>query len=138
MKVFVDTSAWYAAADVDDRSHPRGADYLRRNAGNLVTSDHVLIETWFLANARLGYEVAERLISNIRTGVAVIEDAVAADLQVAAMIGETFADQRFSIVDRTSWAIMQRLGIESAISFDRDFAVFRYGPDHRKAFTVLG
>ena len=32
---------------------------------------------------------------------------------------------------------MERLGISRAISFDSDFAVFRYGPNLRNAFEVL-
>jgi uncharacterized protein len=41
------------------------------------------------------------------------------------------------VVDRTSFAVMQRLGIERAASLDSDFAVFRFGPNRRRAFTVL-
>ena len=52
-------------------------------------------------------------------------------------MGQTYPDQDFSIVDRTSFAVMQRLGLERAASLDDDFAVFRYGPGRRKAFTVI-
>ena len=136
MTVFVDTSAWYAAADVDDAGHERAARRLEEFAGTLLTSDHVLVETWFLAARRLGVEVAERLVNGIRTGIARIEPAIVADLEVAARIGEDFADQAFSLVDRTSWSIMQRLGVHEAISLDADFSVFRFGRDKRQAFTV--
>lgn len=136
MTVFVDTSAWYAAADSGDTSHQRATELLSAFTGQLLTSDHVLVETWFLAASRLGYQVAERLIAGIRGGVARIEATVAADLEVAASIGETFADQEFSIVDRTSWAVMQRLGLDEAVTFDRDFAIYRFGPQRRRAFVV--
>jgi predicted nucleic acid-binding protein len=56
---------------------------------------------------------------------------------VAFAIGEAYGDQDFSIVDRTSFAVMQRLGLERAASLDDDFAVFRYGPQRRLAFTVV-
>lgn len=136
MTVFVDTSAWYAAADRGDTSHQRAAELLSTFAGQLLTSDHVLVETWYLTSGRLGYQVAERLVNGIRAGIARIEAAVAADLEVASSIGETFADQEFSIVDRTSWAVMQRLGLDEAITFDRDFAIYRFGPQRRRAFVV--
>jgi predicted nucleic acid-binding protein len=32
---------------------------------------------------------------------------------------------------------MRRLGIERAASFDSDFAVFRFGPGRRRAFTIV-
>ena len=136
MTIFVDTSAWYAAADVDDVGHGRAARRLEEFAGALLTSDHVLVETWFLAARRLGIEVAEQLVNGIRTGIARIEPAIVADLEVAARIGEDFADQAFSLVDRTSWSIMQRLGVHAAISLDADFSIFRFGRDKRRAFTV--
>jgi predicted nucleic acid-binding protein len=40
-------------------------------------------------------------------------------------------------VDRTSFAVMRRLGIERAASLDDHFAVFRFGPNRRLAFTVV-
>jgi predicted nucleic acid-binding protein len=57
--VFVDTSAWYAAADRDDASHARAAARLEEFTGQLITTDHILIETWYLAASRLGPDVAE-------------------------------------------------------------------------------
>jgi len=61
----------------------------------------------------------------------------AADLETAWEIGLAYADQDFSVVDRTSFAVMRRLGIERAASFDQHFAIFRFGPDLRRAFTIL-
>jgi len=60
-----------------------------------------------------------------------------ADIESAQAIGARFADQEFSLTDRTSFALMERLGIEQAASFDADFAVYRFGRDRTKAFGVL-
>ncbi|MCY3807511.1 MAG: PIN domain-containing protein [bacterium] len=136
MSVFVDTSAWYAAADVSDVHHRRAVERLSEFSGDLLTSDHVLVETWFLATNRLGAGVAETLLNAIRAGRARVEVAGVADLEVAAQIHDAFADQEFSIVDRTSWSIMQRLGVHEAISFDRDYLIYRFGRDRRRDFTV--
>ena len=73
----------------------------------------------------------------MRLGVASIEPVTAADLENAWATGEAFPDQDFSIVDRTSFAVMQRLGLERAASFDNDFAVFRYGSKRAKALRVV-
>ena len=136
MTVFVDTSAWYAAADADDASHERAAARLEEFAGQLLTSDHVLVETWYLASSRLGRDVAERLLDGIRNGIASVENTLLSDLEVASSIRGTFGDQDFSIVDRTSWSVMLRLGIHEAVAFDRDYSIFRFGRDRRQAFTV--
>ena len=136
MSVFVDTSAWYAAADAGDVHHRRAVERLGEFSHDLLTSDHVLVETWFLAANRLGTDVAETLVGAIRSGRARVEVATIADLEIAAQIHDAFADQEFSIVDRTSWSIMQRLGVHEAISFDRDYLIYRFGRDRRQAFTV--
>lgn len=136
MSLFVDTSAWYAAADDDDRGHGRAVEVL--SAGDrLVTTDHVLVETWFLLRKRLGRTAAELFWSGLRRGVAAIEPVGAADLEVAWAIGEAFPDQDFSLVDRSSFAVMQRLAIYRVASFDAHFAIYRFGPDRRQAFEVL-
>ena len=136
MSVFVDTSAWYAAADLSDVHHGRAVERLSEFSGDLLTSDHVLVETWFLAANRLGVDVAETLVTAIRSGRARVEAATVADLEIAAQIHDAFADQQFSIVDRTSWSIMQRLGVREAISFDQDYSIYRFGRDRRQAFAV--
>jgi predicted nucleic acid-binding protein len=46
-------------------------------------------------------------------------------------------DQDSLIVDCTGIAVMRRLGIERAASLDDDFAIFRFGPNRRRAFTVV-
>ena len=136
MSLFVDTSAWYAAADAGDRSHRRAAEILVAGE-RLVTTDHVMLESWLLLRHRLSRAAAERFWGGLRAGVAAIECVGDADLEVAWAIGQAFSDQDFSVADRTSFAVMQRLGIERAAAFDDDFAVYRYGPNRRQAFVVV-
>ena len=136
MSLFVDTSIWYAAADKSDASNSR-AKAILSGGEPLVTTDHVLIETWTLIRHRMGHRAAERFWEGLRAGVATVEMVGAADLDAAWEIGRVFRDQDFSIADRTSFAVMRRLGIDRAASLDDDFAVFRFGPNRRLAFTVL-
>ncbi len=77
-----------------------------------MTTDHVLIETSTLLHHRLGRRVAEGFWEGLRSGAA-------------------------AIVDRTSFAVMRRLGIERGASFEDHFAIFRFGPNRRRAFTVI-
>ena len=131
----MDTSAWYAAADRSDVSHGRAKAVL--TGETLVTTDHVLVETWVLLRHRLGRTPAERFWGGLRAGAAEIEAVNAADLAVAWAVGESFPDQDFSIVDRTSFAVMQRLGLIRVAAFDDDFAVYRFGRARRQAFEVV-
>jgi predicted nucleic acid-binding protein len=70
-------------------------------------------------------------------GVAKIEPVGQADLEAAWQVGLRFGGQDSSIADRTSFAVMRRHGIGRAASFDNDFAVFRFGPKRRQAFTIV-
>jgi uncharacterized protein len=96
-----------------------------------------LVETWLLLRRRLHRHAAEQFWEGLRRGVAVIEPVSAADLEGAWAIGQAFPDQDFSLIDRTSFAVMERLGLHRVASFDDDFAVYRFGRDRRGAFTVL-
>jgi predicted nucleic acid-binding protein len=136
MSLFVDTSIWYAAADRSEISNSRAKAVLSGGEA-LVTTDHILIETWTLIRRRLGRRAAEQFWEGLRSGVAAVETVGPADLDTAWEIGKSHRDQDFSIVDRTSFAVMRRLGIERAASLDGDFAIFRFGPNRRRAFTVV-
>ena len=135
MTLFVDSSALFAAANQRDRHNERARAVLS-SGEPLVTTDHVLVETWLLANARLGLAIADRVWDGVRHSTP-IEPVLAADLETAWQIGHAFADQAFSIVDRTSFAVMQRLGIFRAATFDEDFAIFRFGRDRSRAFEIV-
>jgi predicted nucleic acid-binding protein len=136
MTAFVDTSAFYAAADRGDASHECAKAALAAQ-DVLVTSDHILVETWTLLRHRLGRTAAERFWAGVRAGAVAVEPVGTADLETAWTMGDAFAEQDFSIVDRTSFAVMLRLGVHRAVSLDDDFAIFRFGPRRDRAFEVL-
>jgi predicted nucleic acid-binding protein len=136
MTVFVDTSAWFATVNVRDRHHERASELLRAES-RLTTSTFVLVETWLLLQSKTSFAVAEGYAEYIRTGAARLEHTTAGDLQHAWQIANAYHDQSFSLVDRTSFAMMERLGISKVVAFDDDFIIYRYGPDRRQAFEVL-
>lgn len=137
MSLFVDTSVWYAAVDASDASNTRAKAILTCDEP-LICTDHVLGETWTMLRNRIHRHAAERFWDELRSGTATIEPVGTADLEAAWQIGLSFRDQDFSLVDRTSFAVMQRLGIDRAASFDDHFAVFRFGPKRRHAFAIVG
>jgi len=136
MSLFVDTSTWYAAADAGDCSNARAKEVLSEE-GPLVTTDHVLVETSLLLHHRIHPEAAERFWEGLRGGVATIELVSTADLENAWAMGSRFPDQDFSITDRTSFAVMERLGIHRVATLDDHFAVYRFGRKRSRAFEVV-
>jgi uncharacterized protein len=136
LTLFVDSSAFYAAADSSDRSHESTTQVL--GAGEpLVTSDQVLAESWLLLRHRLGRPAANAFWEAIRAGASTVEHVGPADLEVAWMIAQEFEHQDFSLVDMTSFAVMQRIGVLRAATLDDDFAIFRFGRRRERAFEVV-
>jgi predicted nucleic acid-binding protein len=136
LSVFVDSSVWFASVVARDRNNARAKSVLKA-ASEPITTDHVVVETWLLLNSRYHRQGAERFWDSIRRGPVRIEPTTAVDLEAAWAIGEAFPDQNFSIVDRTSFAVMERMGITRVASFDDDFAVYRFGRNRERAFEVL-
>ena len=136
MSVFIDSSVWFASVVARDRHNARAKSVLKA-ATDHVTTDHIIVETWLLLNSRYHRQGAERFWDSIRRGPVRVEPATTVDLEVAWAIGEAFPDQSFSIVDRTSFAVMERIGVTQVASFDDDFAVYRFGRNRDRAFQVL-
>ena len=132
----MDSSTWFASVVARDRNNSR-AKLILKDSSDHITTDHVVVETWLLLNSRYHYQAGERFWDGIRRGGVTIAPVTAADLETAWAIGEAFPDQTFSIVDRTSFVVMERLGITQAASFDDDFAIYRYGRNRDRAFEVL-
>ena len=134
--IFVDTSAFYAAADRGDTHHARAVELL--GAGDpLVATDHILLETWILLDAHLGRHAAQSFWAGVRGGAVDVATVGPADLDRAYAIAGDFPDQGYSIVDMTSFAVMERLSIARVASFDHHFAVHRHGPHRDRSFQVL-
>lgn len=136
MSLFIDTSVFYAGVDADDVHHDRAAAILSR-ADGFVTTDHVLVETWRLLRQRTGRPAAERFWDTLRRGTVELEFVGPPDLEHAWEIGSAFPDQDFSVVDRTSFAVMERIQVLRVASFDRDFSVYRFGPRRDRAFEIV-
>jgi predicted nucleic acid-binding protein len=136
LTVFVDSSTWFAATVVRDRDNARAKAVLS-SAPALVTTDHILVETWLLLKSRFHRAAAERFWERIRHGGVHVEIVTGADLEAAWSIGAAFPDQDFSIVDRTCFAVMERLGLTRVASLDDHFAIYRYGRNRDRAFDIL-
>ncbi len=137
-KVFVDTSAFYALADESDHSHPRAKDaYESLIKVNLVTTDYVLLECWFLIGSHLGRKKAIRFWDGLRSGIVDMINVNMQALNQAREIIDRFPDQAFSLVDASSFTVMEREGIKTVFTFDSHFRVYRFGKDKRRYFEVV-
>jgi predicted nucleic acid-binding protein len=136
VSLFVDSSVWFAAAVARDRDNGRAKSILQ-STWDHVSTFHILIETWLLLNSRYSRDAAEGFWERILHSGTQIETVTAADMNVAWSIGLAYPDQAFSLVDRTSFAVMERLGIVQVASFDNDFAVHRFGARRDRAFEIV-
>jgi predicted nucleic acid-binding protein len=121
---FVDSSGIYALLDRNDPEHDRAARALAELSAEdarLVTHAYVLVEVVALVQRRLGLEVVRRFVDDLLPLIEVLP--VDEALHAEAMAGLLAADRRgISLVDRTSFLVMRRLGIRRAFTFDADFA----------------
>lgn len=124
-RIFVDTGAWYAAVDQNDPDHKAVAEAFREHRGRLLTSNFILDETLTLVRFRLGWDTAQRLGENLRTGqVARLERITPRDEEAAWTIFSTFSDKRFSYTDCTSFALCERMKLQLCLAIDQDFRSF--------------
>ena len=98
--------------------------------GRLVTSNFVFDEAVTLCLYRLGHEAAIRVGNALRDpGIVDLIRATAQDETDAWEIFAARSDKRYSFTDCTSFAMMRRLGIRTAVAIDDDFK--------REGFEVL-
>jgi predicted nucleic acid-binding protein len=133
--ILVDTGAWYALTDPQERHHGHAVALFGRlnkgEHGRMVTSDYILDETYTLLRMRLGTEPVKRLrgllgqsssIQMVRVSDTDFERSL--DLMIA------HEDKRWSLTDCTSFVLMRELEIGDAFTFDHNFteAGFRVVP----------
>lgn len=128
----VDTSAHYALADNRDVNHRLAVAFVRklRQEGTLlVVTNFIVAELYGLLLLRLGRSAAfgytAILLEGVKSGTVWVERVTEEDEKRAWEILRTYADQDFSYVDATTFAVMERLNLTRAFAFDRHFEVFR-------------
>lgn len=123
--VFVDTGAFFAIENERDRHHPKALDTrdeLMSQGQRLVTSDYILDEVYTLIRMRVGHRAAVDFGESIRSSRFFrIEPVTTADFEAAWRIFRRYDDKPFSFTDCTSFALMERLKIGTAFTFDRSF-----------------
>lgn len=132
---FVDTwapIAWTVRTDPGHARAERLSRSVREAGGRLLTSNFVLAEALTRLRYDAGLRTALRLVEHLDEllGADVLEVVnVDQAIWAAALTWfRRFADQRFSFVDCTSFAIMADLGLTEALTSDTHFAAAGFVP----------
>ncbi len=122
--IFVDTSFWVAVNLQRDPRHDDAVRLLRAHASErLVTSNHVLGETWTFLRRRAGHAQATRFLDGALGSPRVSVVRVPRRLEEVALAWLRRHDERsYSFVDATSFAVMRSMKIREALAFDGDFS----------------
>jgi predicted nucleic acid-binding protein len=125
--VFVDASAFYAAVNSKDTHHQTALVILERLANpatRLFTTTLILAEAHALILRRMNRRVALQFLDDVEDSTAEIVSITAQDERRARDILHQYDDKDFSLTDAISFAVMERLGLNAAFSFDRNFAQY--------------
>jgi len=127
-RAYIDSSAMVAVVNRRDGSHALARTIqsrLARERWQLTFSNFVLAETHGLLVSRAGRAAGVAFLDYAQGGAVSVVRVEPEDEQAALSIIHGYDDKDFSYTDATSFAIMERLGLSWAFSFDEDFA--RYG-----------
>ncbi len=123
MSVFVDTSAIYALLVRTERGHAETATAFERlleAPRSLISSNYVIVETTALLQRRIGLHAVHDLQSHIAPLLTIRWISETVHRRAAERLLRT--DKRgISLVDCSSFTIMDAEGIEEALALDRDF-----------------
>jgi predicted nucleic acid-binding protein len=124
--LFVDTSAIFALFNERDPNHALAHAAVQRayrERSALITTNFVVAEAHALMLARRGRARAAGLLDAVTRGPStVVVRASEDDEDAARAIIYDYDDKDFSLTNAISFAVMRRLGIVTAFTFDRDFA----------------
>jgi predicted nucleic acid-binding protein len=131
-EIFIDTSAFIAIKVEDDINHKKAQQFLgaiKEKRLRLHTTNFVLDEvyTYFCKSHAVAIEMAELIMDN---PLILLHRVAVEDENKAIEILKAFKDKDFSYTDSTSFAVMERLGINTAFAFDDHF--IQYGK-----FTIV-
>jgi uncharacterized protein len=125
MRLFVDTSAWLALNYKNDQYHQ---DALSKNVIiktrkiDLVTSDYVIDETLTIIRYRVSHKAAVVFGDSLMSSRIVTIISITENERLAAWaLFKKYSDKELSFTDCTSFALMKKLGLRQAVSFDDHF-----------------
>ena len=128
-RIFVDTSGFFASLNERDANHEAARAITSRlvaTQAELVTTNFTVAEAHALMMRRLGHRAGLLFLDSFAGGNTSVIRASINDESHAIDIIRRYTDKDFSLTDAISFAIMERLGITQAFSFDSDFAQYGF------------
>lgn len=124
MRVFIDTSAFLAILNADDRYHKKAKEKwfeLIASETALFCNNYILVETFALVQNRLGMDALRTFNDDILPLVNIdwVEEQTHKGGVIALL---TTSRKRLSMVDCVSFETMRRLEIKKVFTFDPHFA----------------
>ncbi len=121
--LFVDTSFLIALQVSRDTRHGDARSLWRDGSERVVTTNHVIGETWTGLRRRAGHPAAAAFYRAATTEPRLSIVPVRAELERVAWRWLLQRDEReYSFIDATSFAFMREKRITEALAFDGDFA----------------
>jgi predicted nucleic acid-binding protein len=130
MIVFIDTGSWVAIADRNDQYSKEASQLytdliLKRE--QLITSDFVLVETFNLLTQTIGSKATISFGNKLKAILFLkVASVTSIDWEKAWKILGKYSDKNFSFTDCTSFALMERLKIKTAFTFDAHFTQYGF------------
>lgn len=128
-RVFVDTSAYFALADVSEGKHSAAltaAQRLENEGAQFYTTTFIVAEVHALLVKRAGRAAALRMLDRLYASSTKIIRATEADETRARAILHQNQDKDYSFADAVSFAVMGRLHLRLAWTYDHHFAQFGF------------
>ena len=124
MRIFVDTSGFFALLDRDDANHKKArkiwSDVLNPE-NTLITSNYVIVESFVLIQHRLGLEALRGFHEDMLPLINI--EWIDAEIHKSGVSALLAASRRkLSLVDCVSFETMRTLGIKTVFAFDPHFA----------------
>jgi predicted nucleic acid-binding protein len=117
-KLFADTSALLALALRDDAPHAAAARFVRENSRMRFVLSEMVTRLRARADAGLAAAAARRLLASTRYEIVFADPSL---IEAGLEELERFADKQLSLTDAVAFVLIDRLSLDGAFTFDRDF-----------------
>jgi uncharacterized protein len=128
MRIFVDTSAWFALNSRKDQHHQHARDFItsiKTGPVLFLTTDYIVDETLTLLRFKISHREAVSFLRVLSRSPRIAYEQVTPDhLKRAEAIFSRYRDKPWSFTDCVSFAFMEEKGLEDAFAFDENFSQY--------------